>query len=111
MSLPCRSAGVLAPPPTVTGRSADALGDLAGLDAAGADVQALRGAVDDGPDLLDVGVPPTLGATVRVADVHPEGRVLPAHLAHSCHRSVTSHIGTGLSDRSQDPERLPGRRE
>src|SRR3546814_3718951 len=61
----------------------DVLGDLAGLDAAGAHVEALRGAVDDRPDPLDVGVPPTLRATVRVADVHPEGRVLDEHLARS----------------------------
>src|SRR5690606_18726434 len=57
-------------------RSADALGDLAGLEAAGAHVDPLGRAVDDGPHPLDVRVPPALGAPVRVADVHPEGRVL-----------------------------------
>lgn len=65
--------------------SADALGDLAGLDAARADVQALRGAVDDCPHALDVGVPAPLGATVAVADAVAEGGVLAAHLADGRH--------------------------
>src|SRR5690606_3543368 len=72
--------------------SGDALGDLAGLNAAGAHVDALGSPVHHGADALDVGVPPTLGAPVRVADVHPEGRVLPAHLAHCCHRRRPLHL-------------------
>src|SRR3546814_18164897 len=71
----------------------DVLGDLAGLDAAGAHVAALRGAVADRPDPLDVGVPPTLSATVRVADVHPEGRVIAAHLAPCCHSGDLTQRG------------------
>src|SRR3546814_7029863 len=88
----------------------DVLGDLADLDAAGAHVEALRGAVDDRPDPLDVGVPPTLRATVQVADVHPEGRVLAAHLAHCCHSGDLTQRGPDELTGLQDPERLPVRR-
>src|SRR5688572_32574477 len=52
-------------------RSAGAL-DLARLDAAGAGVEALRAAVDQGPHLLDVGVPAASGPDMRVGDAHPE---------------------------------------
>src|SRR5688572_16963145 len=62
--------------------------DLAGLEAAGADVHPLRGAVDDRPDPLDVRVPPPVGAHVRMADALPEGRVLAAHLADRCHDAL-----------------------
>src|SRR5690606_15458475 len=90
-------------------RSADALGDLAGPDAARADVEALRGAVHDGPHPLDVRVPPTLGAPVRVADVHPEGRVLPAHLAHCCHRRGPLTWGdNGARTRRAGPRNVTG---
>src|SRR3546814_3564883 len=88
----------------------DVLGDLAGLDAAGAHVEALRGAVDDRPDPLDVGVPPSLRATVRVADVHPEGRALAAHHAHCCHSGDLTQRGPDELTGLQDPERLPVRR-
>src|SRR5215471_14578723 len=44
-------------------------GDLAGLDAGGADVEALRRSGDERANGLDVGVPATAGAAVRVRDV------------------------------------------
>src|SRR5688572_31282417 len=73
---------------TTAPTSADLLLDLSGLDAARADVQALRRAVDHDADALDVRVPPALGAAVRVADVHAEAGVLPADLANRCHDQV-----------------------
>ena len=50
------------------------------------------GAVHDGADPLDVGVPSPLRAPVRVADAHAELRLLAADVAHGCHRN---HLGTG----------------
>jgi hypothetical protein len=64
---------------------ADRLDDLAGLEARGADVDPLRGLAHHRTDALDVGVPPTLGAPVRVGDAVSEGGVLAAHLADRCH--------------------------
>ncbi len=66
----------------VAGRS---LGDLARADARGAGAHALGGAVDNGPHLLHVGIPASLGTTVGVAQVHAERRLLAAHLTYSCH--------------------------
>src|SRR4029453_11358478 len=66
------------------------LDDLAGLDARGADVQAGRGAAEDGPAPLDVRVPAPLGAPVRVRDAHPPGRALPAELTDCCHGPMPS---------------------
>src|SRR4051794_18076766 len=61
------------------------LGHLAGADARRAHVQAAGAAVDDRPHPLDVRIPPTLRATVRVGDAHTERRLLAAHLTHRCH--------------------------
>src|SRR6476619_1489681 len=59
--------------------------DLAGLDAARADVQALGGAGHDRPDLLNVRVPALGGAAVGVGDLHAEERLLPADVADGGH--------------------------
>ncbi len=67
--------------------SVTGLHDLAGLDAAGADVQALGRAVDQRPHPLDVRVPATLGAPVGVAHGHAEARLLAAHVADRCHKA------------------------
>lgn len=75
-----RTAGLLS-------RLSDGFGDLAGLDAAGADLDPTCSAVDHGPHSLDVGVPAALGTAMRVTDAHAERRVLAAHLAGRCHRS------------------------
>src|SRR5690606_25201458 len=77
----------------------DELGDLARLDAAGADLDAPGGAVDDGAHTLDVGVPPALGAPVRVADTHAPRRVLAAHLADGCHDASPQGSGYGRTER------------
>src|SRR5680860_984053 len=80
--------------------------DLAGLEAGGADVEALRAAVDDRPHALHVGVPAPLRAAVRVAHPHPEPGVLPAHLAYRRHDQTSAgkrpaETSTGPSDRSR----------
>src|ERR1700751_5300954 len=56
-------------------------GDLACLDAGGADVQALGRARHDSANGLDVGVPAAAGAAVRVRDVVAEARPLAAYVA------------------------------
>src|SRR6201996_1821979 len=66
-------------------------GDLAGLDAGRAHVQALRRAPADlGPDGLDVRVPAAAGAAVRVRDVVAEARPLAAYVADGSHGSLQS---------------------
>jgi len=59
--------------------------DLARLQATGADVEPLRGALDDGADALDVRIETTLGASVRMGHVVAEARSLAAHIADGCH--------------------------
>ena len=62
--------------------------DLAGLEARGADVETLRGhpgVAHLGPNALDVRVPATLGAAVRVRDGVSEGRSLAADVAVGSH--------------------------
>jgi len=66
---------------------------LAGLDARGADVQSLGGAVHAGPNLLDVGVKTSLGANVGVRDRVPEARTLAADVAVGSHgNSILSGV-------------------
>ena len=59
------------------GGASAGLDDFAALDAAGADVQPLGRALDQGTDLLDVRVPATLGAPVRVRHGHAPAGPLP----------------------------------
>ena len=66
------------------------LGDLARPDARRADVESPRRTVDQCPDPLDVGIPPPLGPSVGVADVHAEPWLLTAYLTHRCHDASTS---------------------
>src|SRR5690606_31897872 len=70
-------------------------GDLAGLEAAGADVEALRGAVDGRPDALDVGVEATLRDLARPRTVVAEARLLGADVADGSHRALRSVRGFG----------------
>ena len=61
-------------------------GDLACLDAGGADVQPLAGtAADHSTNGLDVGIPAAAGAAVGVRYGHAEARTLAADIAHSRH--------------------------
>lgn len=62
-----------------------ALYDLAGLDAAGADADALACAVDNGLDCLQVHVPATARGVVGVRDVVTELRSLAAKFTNLCH--------------------------
>jgi hypothetical protein len=59
--------------------------DLAGLDARSADSEPLRRPSDDGPHGLDVGVPASAGAAVRVRDLVAEARLLAADVANGSH--------------------------
>ena len=61
------------------------LGDLAALDAAGADADALGSAVDQGLDGLQIDVPAPAGDVVRVGDVVTELRAFAANIAYLCH--------------------------
>ena len=61
------------------------LGDFAGLDAGGADADALRGAVDEGLDSLQIDVPAAPRDVVRVRDVVTELRAFAANVAYLCH--------------------------
>lgn len=60
-------------------------GDFARLDAPGADVEALRCAVDLGPHPLDIRIPTPLGAAVRVGHGEAETRLLAADFAFGSH--------------------------
>src|SRR4029453_644382 len=60
--------------------------DLAGLDARGADLQALAVAATGGdPPRLDVGVPAPLGPPVRVGHVVAEAGPLATDVTHASH--------------------------
>jgi hypothetical protein len=60
-------------------------GDLAGLEARRADVEALGSSIHDRPNALDVGVEAALGPAVGVRDVVPETRTLGAEVADGSH--------------------------
>jgi hypothetical protein len=60
-------------------------GDLARLNARGADVQALGRTGNDGPNGLDVRVPTAAGTDVRPRDVVAEARPLAANVADGSH--------------------------
>ena len=58
-------------------------------------MQMARRTVDERPHTLDVRVPATLGAAMRVGDAHPEAGSLATDSTHGCH--WTRHLGsTGL---------------
>ena len=71
-------------------------GDLSGTQAAGAGVHTLGGTVNDRLDTADVGLPGTVGPSVRVRHADAESNTLAAVLA-LCHCSappfVTSAVG------------------
>src|SRR6266540_7391371 len=62
-------------------------GDLARLQAGGADVHALRRLADQHPDALDVRVEAPLGTTVRVRHVVSELGALVANVTNGSHRN------------------------
>jgi hypothetical protein len=63
-------------------------GDLAGLEAAGAHVHALRGPVHGRPDALDVGIEATLRNLARPGAVVAEARLLGADVTDGSHREL-----------------------
>ena len=67
-----------------------ALDDFAGLDAAGADADALASAVDLGLDGLEVHVPAAAGGVVGVRDVVAELRAFAAKITFVCHDLLQS---------------------
>ena len=67
-----------------------AFDDFAGLDAAGADADALASAVDLGLDWLEVHVPATAGGVVGVRDVVAELRAFAAKITFVCHDLLQS---------------------
>jgi hypothetical protein len=74
-------------------------GDLAGLEAGGAHVEALRGLADHRAHGLDVGVPAALGTPVRVRDAVTEARPLAADVAGGSHGQTTPLVQTWRSAR------------
>jgi hypothetical protein len=62
-----------------------AFDDFAGLDAAGADANALAAAIGLGLDGLQVHVPATPGGVVGVRDVVAELRAFAAKITFMCH--------------------------
>jgi hypothetical protein len=64
------------------------LGDLAALDAVGADADALGGAFDHGVYGLEIWAPATPGYVVRVGDVIAKLRAFAANVAYLCHCST-----------------------
>jgi len=61
--------------------------DLAGLNAGGAHIEALGGTTYQSANTLNVGVPATLGAAMRVGHVMPETGALSADIAVCSHCS------------------------
>jgi hypothetical protein len=67
-----------------------AFDDFAGLDAAGADADALAAAVDLSLDGLEVDVPATPGGVVGVRDIVAELRAFAAKITFVCHDLLQS---------------------
>jgi hypothetical protein len=67
-----------------------AFNDFSGLDAAGADADALASAVDLGLDGLEVHVPAAAGGVVGVRDVVAELRAFAAKITFVCHDLLQS---------------------
>ena len=72
--------------------TSDGPSDLTAAQAARARIDMLRGTVHYGLDALDIGLPLTVAAPVRVADLDAEGNALVAEIA-LCHTCRTSFKG------------------
>ena len=77
----------MALPTSVMSASSDSdrAGDLVGLQALGADVQALGRPIDKGANALNVRIPPAVGANVRVRHALAEAGSLTAHVTNGSH--------------------------
>jgi hypothetical protein len=69
--------------PETLNRFLQRLGDVSGTDAAGADLDGPDGAVPDGLDLLEVGIPYGTGFVVGMADVVAEAGTFTTYCAYS----------------------------
>jgi hypothetical protein len=69
--------------PETSNRLLERLGDVAGADAAGTDLDGLDGTVSDGLDLLEVGIPYGTGFVVGMADVVAEAGTFTTDCAYS----------------------------
>ena len=69
-------------------------GDFAGLDAGGASVDLLRGAIDHRAYRLDIGIPATLGPPMGVGDVMTETGSLAANIALRSHVTRSNELGS-----------------
>lgn len=66
----------------------DDSGDLPGFKAGGADIQAFGGTRNHGPHALDIRVPATLGASVRVRNGETPDGALSADVASGSHDTL-----------------------
>src|SRR3954471_20736588 len=88
-------------------RFSSGAGDLACLEAGGADVETLRGLADLGVHGLAVRVPAARGAAVGVGHGHAEAGTLAADVAHRGHEKLPEIRSNGLGrDRGRQQ---PGR--
>jgi len=74
-------------------RTSGGLDDLAGLETARADAQALDPAVDQRPDALEIGFEPSRRHIMRVAHISPDNRALSAEFAAFRHKES---LGRGV---------------
>ena len=70
-------------------------GDLSGTQAAGAGVHTLGGTVNDRLDTADVGLPGTVGPSVRVRHTNTESHALAADIA-LCHCSAPPFVTSAV---------------
>jgi hypothetical protein len=83
--------------------------NLAGLDAGGADVQALGAARDSGPHALDIRIPASIGLLLRPGHVVAEARSFPADVTYGSHWSslpLDCDLGPPRGNREIVPERF-----
>lgn|GEM_PF-5642673 len=69
--------------------------DLAGLEAARADIHPLGVSLDQRANALDVWVPASGRTTVRVRDLHAEARFAPTHFTYGCHNGCECYRAAG----------------
>src|SRR5665647_1116672 len=81
-------------------------GDLAGLQAAGAHVETLRGAVHHGAYALDVRAPLTIGLLLRPRHVVAETGALGADVAHGGHGTLLELWERGTVRRPRNLDRI-----
>ncbi len=99
--------GVKLPGPIDRRERRSSFDDLAGLDAAGANADALRAAFHLGLDRAQVHVPPAAGNVMRVGDVISELRTFAADMANLCHDSPHNSLLGSLMVRPHRDNEAP----